>query len=309
MADTSSPAVTSNPSAPAPTNIPASAEVKADVKTDAPLTPKMIKSLKIKVDNQEYDEALPFEVDENNKEHVEYLKRNLQMSKAASKRMQEASLTKKQAQDFVAMLQQDPMKVLSDPRVMGEEKFRAIAEAYLTKKIQEQQLTPEQRKSIEMQEKLRNYEENEKKQKDEVQAKQVQQLEEHYAQEYQKTIITALQSSNLPKNPFTVKRMAELMSKNIQHGLELEPNHLAQLVREDYQKELAALIGGSDPDQIIAMFGDEMTNKIRKADLAKLKASQLAPQVPRKTNNSIAQSEGRQKMRPDEYEAYLKNRK
>lgn len=306
MADTNSNSIVPVTTAPAAADSTANADPNAKP-VDA--APKKIKSLKIKVDNQEYDEALPFEIDESNKEQVEYMKRHLQMSKAASKRMQEASLTKKQAQDFVQMLQEDPMRVFSDPRIMGEEKFRALAEKYLTKKIQEQSLTPEQRKRIEMEEKLRGYEEGEKNQKAEAEQKQIQQLEQHYAQEYQKTIVTALQSSNLPKNPFTVKRMAELMSKNIKHGLELEPNQLAQLVKEDYQKELVSLIGGSDPDQIISMFGEEMTNKIRKADLAKLKASQSTPGQPKKATGQSSAAAPKQKMRPDEYEAFLRGKK
>ena len=241
------------------------------------LTPKKLKALKIKVDNQEFEEALPFEVDEGNKEAVDYLRRNLQLSKAASKRMQEANLTKKQAENFVKALQENPLAVLQDPRIMGEEKFRAIAEQYLSKKLQEQMMTPEQIKQAQNEERLRHYEQQEKTQKEQAELAQQRQLEDHYAQEYTKTIITALQTSNLPKNPYTMKRMAELMQKNLQHGLDLEPQHLAQLVKEDYQRELVSLIGASDPDQIIAMFGDEMTNKIRKADLAKLKASQALP--------------------------------
>lgn len=285
------------------------AELKQSDNQEAAVGPKLTKKLKIKIDQQEYDEELPFEVDENNKAQVDYLKRHLQMSKAAAKRMQEASLTRKQAEQFIQVLQNDPMKVLSDPRVMGNEKFQAIAEQFLAKKLQEQMLSPEDRKRIEMEEKLRNYEEQEKKLREDAEHKQIQQLEEHYAQQYQKTIMTALQTSNLPKNPFTVRRMAELMQKNLQHGLDLEPQHLAQLVREDYQKELVSLIGSSEADQIISMFGDDITNKIRKHDLAKFKAGQNGINQPQKQAPTPSQNTEKRKMRPDEYEAYLRSKK
>ena len=121
--------------------------------------------------------------------------------------------------------------------------------------------------------------------------------------------MTALQSSNLPKNPFTVRRMAELMQKNLQHGLDLEPQHLAQLVREDYQKELVSLIGSSEADQIIAMFGDDLANKIRKHDLAKFKAGQSGVSQPQKPSSAPTQNIEKRKMRPDEYEAYLRSKK
>ena len=125
-------------------------------------TTKMIKSLKIKIDGQEVDEQLPFEVDENNKEQIEFLKRHLQMSKVSNKRMSEAAVTRKQAEAFIEALHNDPMKVLSDERVMGNKKFQAIAEQFLSKQLEDQLLSPEEKAQRQMQDKLRKYEEQEK---------------------------------------------------------------------------------------------------------------------------------------------------
>lgn len=288
----------------APVVAPASAapgdSTQETVKADpTPAQVANLKKYKIKVDGNEEE----VELDLNDEQT---LVRHLQMSKAASKRMNEAAITKKQAEQFINALKTDPVRILTDPRIMGNEKFQAIAEEFLAKKLQEQMLSPEERKHIEMEERLRKYEESEKKAREEAEQKQIAQLEAHYAQQYQKTIIEALQSTSLPKNAFTVKRMAELMQKNIQHGLELEPQHLAQLVKEDYQRELVGLIGGSDADQIIAMFGEDVANKIRKHDLAKLK-SKLGPQASGKESSRPKQDAGR-KMRPDEYEAYLRGK-
>lgn len=258
------------------------------------------KKYKIKVDGNEEE----MELDLNDEATII---RHLQMSKAASKRMNEAAITRKQAEQFINALQTDPMRVLSDPRIMGNDKFQKIAEEYLSKKLQEQMLSPEEIKRAEMEEKLRKYEEAEKRTREEAEQKQIAQLEEHYAQEYQKTIIAALQSSNLPKNAFTVKRMAELMQKNLQHGLDLEPSHLAQLVKEDYQRELVSLIGGSDAEHIISMFGEDITNKIRKHDLAKFK-SNANPQTQIKPAE-VESEQPQRRMRAHEYEDYLRNRK
>lgn len=250
------------------------------------ISPKLTKKLKLKVDGNEVDEELPFEIDENNKQQVEFLKRHLQMSKAASKRMQEASLSKKQAEHFIEMLQNDPLKILNNDKIMGQKKFREIAEQFLTNEIQKEMMSPEEIKRLEMEDKLRKYEEQEKKIKEQEENERIQKLQDQYAQHYQKVIIDALNSSSLPKNPFTVKRMAQLMEKNLQHGLELEPQHLAQLVREDYQKELVSLVGASNPEQILALFGEDLTNKIRKHDLEKLKGSNK-PQTVKTIHESI----------------------
>lgn len=268
----------SNVSVPAAdTNV---SQENTDLNAQPPTTPsgpKLSKKLKLKIDGAEVEEELPFEIDENNKEQVEYLKRNLQMSKVANKRMSESAATRKQAEQFIEMLQNDPMRVLSNPKLMGEEKFQKIAEEFLAKKIQAQMMTPEERQRADMEERLRKYEEQEKSSKEKAEQEQMQALQAHYQESYTKTITQALESSNLPKNPYTVKRMAQLLQQNIKHGLDLEPAHLAQLVREDYQKELASLINAANPEQIIAMFGEDTVNKLRKHDLQKLKSS-LTPQ-------------------------------
>lgn len=262
----------------------------------APITPKLSKKLKIKLDGQEYDEELPFEVDENNKDQVEYLKRHLQMSKVAQKRMNEAALTRKQAEQFIQALQNDPMRILSNPKLMGEEKFQKIAEEFLARKIQEQMMSPEEKRQREMEERLRNYEEQDKQTREKAEQEQFQQLQAHYQEQYTKTITEALETSNLPKNPFTVKRMAQLLQQNIKHGLELEPKHLAQLVREDYQREIASLIGSSNPEQIISMFGEEVTNKLRKHDLDNLRQKLTHDSIrntTRQVDNQIDQAKPR----------------
>lgn len=270
------------------------------------LTPRMIKSLKLKIDGQEFDEQLPFEIDENDPKQVEFLKRHLQMSKVSNKRMSEAAMTKKQAEQFIQALQNDPMKILSNPKLMGEEKFQKIAEEFLAKKIQDQMLSPEERRQIEMQKRLEEYEAKEKSEKERIEAEETEKMQLHYAQEFEKTIVDGLKESNLPKNTFTVKRMAELMKKNLQHGLELSPSQLATMVKEDYQKELVSLIGGSEADQILALFGDELSNKIRKYDLAKFKQNNSNQAKPQNLESNMEQPQ--RKMRPHEYNEWLKRR-
>lgn len=243
------------------------------------LVPKKIKSLKLKIDGQEFDEELPFEISDDPKA-IEYLKRNLQLSKVANKRMSESAMTRKQAEQFIEALQTDPMRILGNAKIMGEEKFQKLAEEFLSKKIQQQMLSPQERDQLEKEERLRRYEEQERQRNEQEEQARMQELQKHYQESYTKTITQALDASNLPKNPFTVKRMAQLLQQNISYGLEIEPAQLAQLVREDYQKELAAIIGNSSPEQILGMFGDDVTNKLRKHDLEKLKGS-LTPNAVR----------------------------
>lgn len=251
---------------------------------------------KYKVDGKEVEEELS---DDDVKKH-------LSMSRAAYKRMQEAASEKKQAQEFVKMLRENPEQVLNNEQIMGSKKFREIAEQYLSKQLQEEMLSPEEKHKREMESKLKQYEETEKQQRQQAEAKQMEQLQAHYAQDYEQKIMTGLQSQNIPKTPRTVKRMAELMSKNLQYSLELEPQQLAEIVKQDYIKEIQELFGATESDALLNLLGDGVSNKIRQADLKKLKANNPFGQSKQQSNNQQIQSEKpTHKMSKDEWREYL----
>lgn len=286
-------------------NVPATPTPVENAITEPAATPAQIvpnkKKFNLKVDGNEEE----MEIDLNDEKEII---RHLQMSKAASKRMNEAAVTKRQATQFLEALRDNPMSVLSDERIMGNKKFQELAEQFLTKKLQEQMMSPEERVRAEMEQKLRTYEEKEKSQREEEEKNQRAALEQHYTQEYEKTIMTALQHESLPKNPYTVKRMASLMQKNLQHGLELSPEHLASLVKEDYKRELVSLIGSSDAEQILSMFGEDISNKIRKRDLEKFKAGQFQQKQARPADSSPSQEKPPVRMRAHEYDEWLKKK-
>jgi hypothetical protein len=196
------------------------------------------------------------------------------------------------------------MSVLTHDKVLGSKKFREIAEQYILQQIEQESLTPEERAQAEKERKLSEYERKEKETAEKAEQEKNAQLEKHWAEQYEKTIISALQSSDLPKTPYTVKRMAELMQKNLDHGLDLEPQYIAQLVKEDFIAEQKALIGSASAEQLIAMFGDDVANKIRKYDLSKYQAKNPVP----KKAESAVQTTPTQKMTPREYTEYLKNK-
>ena len=87
----------------------------------APASPPPIekKKFKYKADGAEIEEELD-DAEVGNR---------LSLAKAAQKRMQEAASIQKQTQAFYEALQKDPLSVLTDPKVMGSEKFQQLAES------------------------------------------------------------------------------------------------------------------------------------------------------------------------------------
>lgn len=228
---------------------------------------KNLKRLKLKVDGQEIEE----EIDLNDEET---LKRHLQMSKAAQKRMSEAAKARQQAEQLVKMFQGNIKDVLKQSDKLGKkpEDIRRELEEYFAEQLEEELLSPEQRKLRDAERIIREREEETKRAKEAEEAKFREHWQNHYAQEYDRKITEALSTSGLPKTPKTVRRMAELMSKNLDMGLDLEPKQLVDIVREDYLSEIKELFSSSDGDTLLKLLGDDVANKIRKSDLARLKA-------------------------------------
>ena len=132
------------------------------------------KKYKVKIDGEE------LEVDE------EELLRGYQTKKAADKRFQEGAMARKQAEEFVRLLKEDPFKVLSNPQIGHD--VRQLAEEFLASQLEEEMLSDEERERREMKRKLQEYEESEKKKKQEQEELQKKELKQRYAQDYQNQI-------------------------------------------------------------------------------------------------------------------------
>jgi hypothetical protein len=249
-----------------------------------------LRKFKLKVDGREE------ELDE------EAVIRYASKGKAADKRFEEAAQMRREAEQFVSMLKKDPIKVLSDPKIGHD--FRMLAEEYLAKQLEQELMSPEQRKAREMETKLREYEERERVESEQKRQSEMQQLEARAAEDYSKKITSALEMGGVPKTARTVKRMAELMHKNLAHGFDLEPAHLAEMVREDYLNEIKELFGASDGDTLLKLLGDDNSKKIRQADLNRLKtqkpvysSGQSKPALaPSQTNRKMGTLEWREEI-------------
>lgn len=278
------------------------AQDSPDVESEQEEAPKPSnkRKFKIKVDGEEIEE----EIDLDNEEE---LRKHLQLSKAAMKRMSEAAKAQKQAEMFIQKLKTNPREVLENPNLGVD--FRQIAEEYLYEQLQRESMTPEEIEYQEKMKRLEQYEKAEQENKTKAEQDRVAKMQEHYAEEYDKKITQALAESNLPKTASTVKRMAQLLSKNIDLGLDLDPSDLVEEVRKSYVSELKEVIADSNAEQLIALFGDEIANKIRKHDISKL----TAPRDSRTDSNNIdkpipAPKTDKGYMTPDEYKAWLNSR-
>lgn len=224
--------------------------------------------------------------------------RRAQLASAADEKFREAAQTRRQMEEFMAELQSNPLAVLTHPELGIN--FRELAETYLAGEFQRELMDPKDR---ELQD-LRSFKEKQEAQLQEAelmkqqQAQQahMQQLQQKAAREYDQQITDVLRQSNLPKTPGTIKRVAEVMYNALEKGYEIDVNTAVDMVRESYSTDLQSLVGGMEGEGLVKFFGEELLKKIRKHDLAQLKArsqpqpaaepQQRQPSAPRQQEES-----------------------
>jgi len=231
--------------------------------TGKAITTAQKEKFKLLVDGQEVEE----EIDFNDKEG---LRKRFQLAHAAKKRMEEANEQKRKAFNILKEFESNPESML---KRMGP-KGRELAEKFLLSQIQEEMLSPEEKEFRD----LKKYKESTEAEKQTAQEKIRQEAEAkreyEIAQNFQATIIEALAKSGLPKSPDLVKRFAGVMKKNLEFGLELTSDQLAQEVKSEMTALLKSIIGSAEGDQLISMFGDDVAKKIRRHDIKALQEKQ-----------------------------------
>jgi hypothetical protein len=239
--------------------------------------------------------------------------RKAQLAEGAEQKFREAAEMRKQAQQFVEALRTNPMAVLTHPELGIN--FRELAEQYLGTELQKELMSPEQRELEELRSFKRQQEEAAQAQAQQQQTTAQRKAEMEAVQraqaQYDRDITEVLQKSQLPKSPYTVKRVAEVLMSALEKGYELDVPTAVDMVRERYVQDIQAMVGGLDGESLIKMLGDGVLGKLRKYDLARIKAkiqpeqSTAAPQV---TAQPAASGKEQERLRPQEWIKQMRQR-
>lgn len=278
---------TAAPQASTPTATQDPAQVKASgepAKTEAPISgessstkeaPPAPRKFKAKVNGRE------LELDES--EVIQSGLTAAQMRRAASEQFEQAKAQRAEAEALRQRFAKDPVAVFEE---MNPGQFRQIAEQYLIRQLQVEQMDPTQRALLQHQQaleaeraKVAKYEADQKSAAEEAQAAQ-------YRQQFDSEFSAALNECGLPKTAETVRRMAQLTGKALQMGLQLTSKDIASLVKQDFLEEQVKTLSGLDGEPLLAALGEGLLKKIRTADVAKIKAAKAvatqAPAIPSK---------------------------
>lgn len=233
---------------------------------------KAMKKFKLKVDGKEED----FEIDLSDEKEIA---KHLQLSRAASKRMQEAAELRKQTdamrgdiEELLLTLRNDPLKILQDPAIGHDVKKLALQ--VLEQEEQEASKSPEQKEKERLQLELESAQKKLKEAEEKRQQEEFQRLQQQAEREIEADIISAIEKSDLPKTEIAVKRMAEAMLVAMQNGIDVNAYDVVPIVRKQMLKDLRQLAGILPEDMLEEILGNDKVASLRKRHLRKIKEKQ-----------------------------------
>lgn len=241
---------------------------KAEIKA----AQKMLKKLTLKIDGEEVEEELPFEIPDTD-EAKNYMRRELQMGKMGQKRAQEKSQIEKEVVKFIEDLRKNPRKALSDPAIGLD--LKQLATQIIEEEIENSKKSPEQLEKEKLQAELQALRDEREKEKKESQEKEIARMKDEAFERYDMLMSQTLEKSDLPKSPYVIKKMADYMLLGLQNGKDITPEDVLPLVREEIQDDLKQMFAVMPDEVVEKLIGKDKLNSLRKKNI--MKAKQVNP--------------------------------
>ncbi|MFM1781824.1 MAG: hypothetical protein RLZZ181_599 [Pseudomonadota bacterium] len=202
----------------------------------------------------------------------------IQKAMAADEKFNEAAMTRKQVESFINDLRKNPLAILRHPELGID--VKSLAEQVLLDEIAELEKSPEQKKLEDMERKLREHEERAKKLEEEKQEAEMQRMKAEQFKKFDDDIVDALQSTNLPKSAYVVKRitdtMIEALSLEDGNGNQLYPDvtikDIMPYVEESLKAEMEQMFQIMPTEMLEKLVGKNHFNNLRKNRVAQAKA-------------------------------------
>lgn len=233
------------------------------------------------------------------------LRELLQKGFAADERFQTASQLEKKMKQFAEALQEDPFEAL---RAAGHDPDK-LTEMYMKKRVEELAKSPEQlqleklQKEIEKERKAREALEQEK-----LTAEQAR-IEAEYSRQLDEEITSALTSSELPKSPYVVKRIAENLMLGLEQGNEdITVQDVLPVVERQIKQEIQQMFEAMPEDVIEKVLGNNVSNKLRKRRLSSMKKTpDTASGVKQTGQAELKKSQPKEEAKPVKAKDFFKN--
>lgn len=244
---------------------------------EAALTPaeiKKYKKLSLKFNGKEIEEDLDFEVDDKQRE---WMTKQRQKAMLADHKANEYSQLEREVGAFIKELRTNPKKALSNPAIGLD--IKELAASILQEEIERSQKSPEQLRAEEAEERLQAIMEEREKEKQDNEARELERLTEREYERYDTLMSSALESSDLPKSPYVVKKLTEYMIMAVENNIDIDPKDVIPLIRQEIHADIQQMFGAMPAELIEQIVGKETLGKLKKNRVAASK-----PPVPVKAS-------------------------
>lgn len=231
---------------------------------------ELAKRVSLKVNGKEE------EFDLGNDDHIERLREMAQKGEGADQKFQEAAKMRKQMEEFAKLMQDDPIAALMK---LGHDPDK-IAEMHMKKRIEDLSKSPEQIEREKLQKELEDIRKEKQRLEDEKHEAEQSRIQEEYSRKLDVEITEALDTSELPKSPYVVKRIAENLMLGIEKNPDISVADVLPVVEKQIKGEIRQMFEALPEEIVEKILGDTVSNKLRKRRLNKMKqAPQTASQV------------------------------
>lgn len=248
---------------------------------------KQLKKLKIKYNGKEED----IEFDPNDDA---YLAQQFQLAKLGHTNAKDKAEMQKQIAAFFQDLQKNPRKVLENPDLGID--FKKVVDEYINEQLENSKKSPEQLEKEKLQAELQRLQDERKREQEEMKQREFQRMQEEAYQNYDMQMAQAIEKSDLPKSPYVVKKMADYMLMGIQNGIDITPEDVLPLVREEIQNDIKEMFAVMPEDIVEKIVGKDTLGKLRKKSVAKAKAAIPAKKAMDVAKNTDKKTENKKPM-------------
>ena len=194
---------------------------------------------------------------------------------AARQAFSEATNARKQAETFVEMLASDPMSILTDPKMPWN--FEDLAIDFIAEKIRLEQMSPSERKAMELERENKRFKEQFEKENQEKSKVQFEREVEYHQNNDAQDIVKTMESAGLPETQVVFQRFAYHMGRLInqakQEGYNYNPTaaDVLPIVQAEIDETLAYLGKKADPQKLEKTLGADAMKKLRDHEISKVK--------------------------------------
>lgn len=192
----------------------------------------------------------------------------------------EASTKAEQAQAILDMLANNPAAFKKRAIAAGipAEQIRKLATDILYEEMELNSLTPEQRELRELKAKQAEADDLRKQTEEAAKKAEIDKKTQDWAQKFEKELQTALEKKQLPMSRLTLALAAQYVDAGLAQKKEYTVEQVLPYVMRDLKNIHMSTMGQLEGEALLNYIGDDMSNKVAAARVARYKKGQAASQ-------------------------------